>query len=438
MSSRGLRLPDDVTGPDGSTDGRRRLVQPRAARPKIIRRGMVASLLAPLASAVAVLALVVGLAAIGGNWWSGYSRDLIFRHVVQPDASVATVETGPPLEETATLLVRDVDGEVRRLVTERSAADRYVNETLRRLDAERARIKAAADAEIETLFSLAFADVDEAVDRYADWFFAWSRSYVVLKEAMVSTATRLAQVGSYEPLQVAVERDLEQYFQRHYTAQVLKPEQRDALITRAFEQAARRAHERWLEVLAQEDLRLQLFLARHTRHLEQPRTDRPMSGVALDWDAQRFKAPAYLTEGQAFAGVLSVAMVGTGGTLGALTLRPAIERGTAGLFVGLGRRYAASFGGRIAMARTGAALGGAVQPVAGTALGALAGGLIGLAADYGLNEANAAFSREAFVTTNREAVQLTIDLWQDRLGAALLAAVDQWFDDTRAAVVRAP
>lgn len=138
-------------------------------RERVIRRGVLATAIAPLAGALGALTLVVGLAAVGSNWWSGFSRDALYSRAVQPDASLATIETGEPLREQVTLLVRDRDGEVRRLVAERDAADRFVNDTLRRLDAERASIRDDAAAEIETVFRLAFADADEAVERYADW-----------------------------------------------------------------------------------------------------------------------------------------------------------------------------------------------------------------------------------------------------------------------------
>jgi hypothetical protein len=394
-------------------------------------------MLAPLAGAVGVLIVVTGLVAIGGNWWSGLSRDALYGRAVQPEASAARVATGEPLVETVTVLVRDADGALRRLVTERSAADRFVNDLLRRLDAERVRIRRLAAAEVETVIALGFADADEAVERHADWFFAWNRSYVVLKEAVVATAARLLELGRYEPLQVAVERDLQDYFRRHYTQQVLRPERRDALISRGFEEAARRAHERWLQVVAQADLRLQLFLAEHTAHLQSvPPTER-ISELTLDWDAQAFRAPAFLTEDKAFSGIVSIGTIGTGGTLGALALRPVIERTTSRLASGLAGRYAGGLAGRAAIVRTGAALGSAVQPVSGTALGAIAGGLMGLAADLALNEADEAFNRDTFEAAHREAVAAAMAVWQDRLRGGLHTAVDRWFDDTRAAVVLA-
>ena len=429
MSRSSLELADGAA----PTGWRRRFGRPARG----VRRGVLGSAIAPLAGAVGVLILVAGLAAIGGNWWAGYSREQSHGRAVQPDASVAAIATGTPLIETATVMVRDVDGEVRRLVVERSAADRFVNDTLRRLDAERLQVEAAARAEVATVFALAFADAEAAVERHADWFFAFERPYVVLGRALVSTATRLAQLGGYETLQVAVGRDLEDYFMAQYQAQVLRPEHREPSLARGFEEAVRRAHGRWLAVVAEQELRFQLFLAEHTGHLAPLPVDVRLSEVALDWDAQRFKAPRHLAAEQAFDGLIGVATVGGGGVAGAVALRPAMARASRPVFAGLGQRFAGAFAGRLAMAQTGAAMGSAVQPVGGTALGAMAGGLLGLAADYALNETDAAFNRESFVAANREALDLTSTLWEERLTETLHAAIDRWFDDTRAAVVQA-
>jgi hypothetical protein len=220
-----------------------------------------------------------------------------------------------------------------------------------------------------------------------------------------------------------------------YEARVLRPQMREPIVARAFEEAVRRAHERWLGVLAEEDLRLRLFLAEHTRHLEPLPADRRLSEVALDWDAQRFKAPDHLAGDKVFDGLVGAASVGGGAVAGAVVLGPAVQRVGRRVFAGLGRRYAAAFASRIAMTQTGAAVGTSVQPVSGTALGAMAGGLLGLAADYAFNEADAAFNRESFVEANRDALAATRAVWQERLTASLHAAIDQWFADTRAAVV---
>ncbi len=404
-------------------------------RPKVVKRGWLGSVLAPLSIAVSAILVVGAALSFGTTFWTSYQRAKTFQMASHPDASLVSVGDGQPLREEVTVLMRDEDGALRRLVVEKSKADRFANDSLRRLDAARDAAKAAAAREVSQLFDLAFANRDEAISDYADWFFAWRRPYVVLKEAVASTATHLVEVGEYEPLRTAVERDLKQYFLDSYSERVLKPEFRDPMITRGFEEAARRARERYEAAVAAEDLRLQLFLAKNGRPVAGPADDAQLTSLELDWDAQAFKAPAHLMEDTAFDGVTSLATIGAGGTIGAFVLRPAMERATGGIFAGLGRRFAAAFAGRIAMTEAGAAAGTVVQPVGGTVMGAVAGGLIGIAADYAMNEASEAWNRESFVEANEEAVSATVGVWQGKLTDGLDTAIDRWFEDGRAAVV---
>src|SRR5690606_12967355 len=147
----------------------------------------------------------------------------------------------------------------------------------------------------------------------ADWFFEWKRSYIVMKEAFSSVASRLVQAGEYENLSEAVERDLKDYFMRHYQAQVLKPELRDQVITAGLERSVRRLHESYRRVIANSDMRLQLFLARHTQHMKQIPADGKLTSIKLDWDAQKWKAPVYLMEDKAFSGIAGIGYAAAGG-----------------------------------------------------------------------------------------------------------------------------
>ena len=62
---------------------------------------------------------------------------------------------------------------------------------------------------------LGFADADARVENYADWFYEWKRSYVLLKEAVLSSAHRTVSSGA-ETWREAVERDITDYFMRHF------------------------------------------------------------------------------------------------------------------------------------------------------------------------------------------------------------------------------
>ncbi len=435
---------DRADGLPTPQDGRRRwglsLFRRRARGPrvKVRKLGPVAAILYPLGVSLGLLLSAYGLLALGTTWWRSYHRHLDHTAATHPDRSLLDVLLGPSLPADAVdLVVRDVDGKVRRLVASKSATDRFVNDTILMLDEERDRIKQAAAADIDRQFDYAFVDRDQAVEAYADWFFDWKRSYVVLKETLTSAATRFFQAGGYESLSEAVEHDINDYFMRQYKAQVLKPELRDARITAGLEDAVRQAHDSYRRVIANSDMRLQLFLAQHTQRLRDVPADQPLTQTKLDWDAQKWKAPTYLMEDRAFDGIAGLGRAAAGGTLGALVLGPAINRSMATAFGALSRRFAASVATRLAFAEQGAVAGTVVQPVGGQVVGAVAGILVGFAADYFINKANEEFSRDTFVAANNEALDSTVETWKSMLKANVNAAIDRWFDDARASVVLA-
>ena len=120
-------------------------------------------------------------------------------------------------------------------------------------------------------------------------------------------------------------------------------------------------------------MRLQLFLAQHTSHLEDIPAATPMTNVKLDWDAQKWKAPIYLMEDRAFDGVAGLGAAAAGGTVGALALGPALNGVLAQSFGQLSRRFVTSLGTRLAFAQQGAVAGTMVQPMGGQVIGAAIG-----------------------------------------------------------------
>ena len=372
-------------------------------------------------------------ASFGTTFVTSLMRHLEYSRSVHPDGTVARVldaVSGP--RRDVGLVYRSDDGNLRRMLVEQSEADRFVNENIAGIEAARTGAKSEASRELEAMFAQAFADSDAAIEIYADWFYEWKRSYVLLKEALVSTVSHLSEIGEVEPLSVAVERDIKAYFLRHYSEQVLKPQARDQVITSGMEHAARRAHERYLTVLAQSDLRLQLFLARTGRLVEEKAADASMTEVSLDWDSQRFQAPTYLMEDRAFSAVTGLGTIAVAGTIGSYALRPAIEAAAARGLAAFGQRAAGAMTARLALAEGGAAT-GVFTPV-GPLGGAVIGVLVGFAVDYAVNEAGEALNREAFIAANRRALEATISTWHDAMEKSLHAAIDVWYDDARDAI----
>jgi hypothetical protein len=428
------------SGQGGITTAPERLPVHSKKQPKIkVRKlGPVAAFLRPIGISIALILATYGLVSLGSTFWRSWQRHQDYSVAAHPDNSIFDIFVKASLPEDAVdLVVRDVDGKLRKVAASKSEADLFVNETITMLDDERDRIKQAAGADIDRVFENAFSDKEQVLEAYADWFFEWKRSYIVLKETLTSAATRFVQTGEYERLSEAVERDLKDYFMRHYKEQVLKPEVRDEKITQGLETLVRRGHENYRRVIANGDMRLQLFLAKHTQHLADIPADEKLTGAKLDWDAQKWKAPTYLMEDRAFDGIAGLGVAAGSGTAGALVLGPVMNRVMARSFGMLSRRFVTAFGSRLALAESGAAAGTVVQPAGGQVVGAIAGVLIGVAADYFINEAQEEFNRDKFIAANREALDATVDAWKKKLMGNVDAAIDRWFDDARKGVVLA-
>lgn len=415
----------------------RRPHRSRARKVTVVRPSALGMLLKPVGIAIGAVLIAYALVSLGTTFYRSYRNHLEHTAAVHPDKSVLDIFLGdrslPP--DAVDLIVKDVDGKLHRVVASKSETDKFVNDTILMLDDERARIKKAAHEDLDRTFALAFQDREQAISGYADWFFEWKRSYVVLKETVSSAIARAFETGKYESLNEAVEADVKDYFLRNYKEQVLKPELRDEVIAKGVEQAVRHAHDSYRRVIANGDMRLQLFLARHTDHLEEMPASTPMTEVRLDWDAQKWKAPTYLMEDRAFDGIAGLGAAAAGGTVGALALGPALDRVLAQSFTQLSRRVATSLGTRLTLAEGGAVAGTAVQPVGGQVVGAALGVLIGAAVDYLSNAANEAINRDSFIAANEEALDATIATWKSSLEANIDTAIDKWFDDARASVV---
>ena len=409
----------------------------RWSREKIVKQSALGALLRPIGVSVALVLSAYALVSLGTTFFRSYERHLDHTAPTHADGSVFDILFGdaslPP--DAVDLVVKDVDGTLHKMVASKSEADEFVNNTILMLDDERARIKQSAHEDLDRAFALAFQDRDQAIDGYADWFFEWKRSYVVLKESLTSAITRFFEVGKYESLTEAIEADVKEYFLKNYKEQVLKPELRDQTITQGVEQAVRHAHDSYRRVIANGDMRLQLFLAKHTSNLQDIPASTPVTNVKLDWDAQKWKAPVYLMEDRAFDGIAGLGAAAAGGTVGALALGPSLNVLLAQSFGQLSRRFVTSLGTRLAFAQQGAVAGTLVQPMGGQVIGAAVGVMIGAAVDYLGNAANEAFNREDFVAANNRALDATIATWKSGLKANVDAAIDTWFDDARASVV---
>lgn len=79
---------------------------------------------------------------------------------------------------------------------------------------------------------------------------------------------------------------------------------------------------------------------------------------------------------------------------------------------------------------------GSVLPGVGTVGGAFAGFAVGTGVDYLFNKGREWVERDDFEATNRDALQAVRDAWAAKAEEEIGRALDVWFDDARAALLR--
>ena len=400
----------------------------RGARGAARRRGAFAI----LASALALAMLGFLGVKFGTTYWRSYQQQTAHALPVHEDDSVVSTGIRRQIRDSDRILVvRDVEGRLHRVYADRGDTERFLNAQLIRLDREREAVKRELAADLDAAFATTFADRNEAVARFADWFFSWQRSYVLLKEAVSAAIDDLVGANA-ETLEEAVENSIAEYLMRHYEAFVLRPEFRDPILRRQVGRILARTHERYLRFVANQDLRLQLFLARRTTHLEAIEGAQALK-IRLDWDAQRWKAPRISASARRDDALAGLVTIGLGGVLGSKLAGPLLRARLAGVYSGLVARLSAGLSSRIGAVAEGAAVGTALEPGGGSVLGGIVGLIAGIGIDWGYNEWREAIDRPRFVADSQAAIDATIDVWKGRIADTLDATVDIWFDDMRAA-----
>ncbi len=380
--------------------------------------------------AIAFVILVVALVGIGTGQMRSWLRHAEYSLDTHDDQSMLTTgvnrELGPDEVE---LFVRTEREAIRRLVADREELSAFIEGQLAELKLNRAAAKRAASDDAELVMRLTFADKQARVERYADWFYEWKRSYILLKETVLSSAHRTVSSGS-ETWREAVERDISDYFMRHFTDQVLQPERREPLVRDGVRNALDHAHGRYLQSVSEYDLRLQLFLQRNTSHFDQDVIKEGVD-VDLDWDSQKWKAPLYVAEDRSFDGAVGVGLMvsgAVGGRAAGSVLAPAMARIVRQSLGRLVARTTTQVASRATTTAAGASAGSAV-PVVGSAVGAAVGFAAGAALDYLGSRVDKWLHREEFIKENLDAVTAIETEWRTGLETELHRTIDAWFDD---------
>ncbi|MGH1482556.1 MAG: hypothetical protein ACRBM6_28220 [Geminicoccales bacterium] len=383
-----------------------------------------------IGAAFAFILLLVALVSMVISLFHSWKRDADYSQASHEDQSTLTTNIRPELgPDDVELFIRNERDSIQRLIADREELATFVESQLAQLKLNRAAAKSAASEDAKLVMRLTFADKEARIERYADWFYEWKRSYVLLKETVLSSAHRTVSSGT-ETWREAVERDIADYFMRHFTDQVLQPERREPLVRDGFRNTLNHAHGRYLEAVSQYDLRLQLFLQQNTTHFEKESLEDGLE-VDLDWDSQRWKAPLYAAEDRSFDGALGVGLMVGGAVSGRAAgqvLAPAMARIVRQSFTRIAARTTTQIASRATTTAAGASAGSAV-PVVGSAVGAAVGFAAGAALDYLGNRVDKWLHREEFMEENLNAVDAIETEWRSSLERETHRTIDAWFDD---------
>lgn len=383
-----------------------------------------------IGGAIAFIILVTALLGIGTGQMRSWLRHAEYSQDTHDDQSTLTTGVEPQLgPDEIELFVRTERDAIQRLVADRKELSAFVEEQLAQLKLNRAAAKRSASDDADLVMRLTFADKQARVEHYADWFYQWKRSYVLLKETVLSSAHRTVSSGS-ETWREAVQRDISDYFMRHFTDQVLQPERREPLVRDGVGNALDHAHDRYLQAVSEYDLQLQLFLQKNTTHFDQDLIKKGLE-VDLDWDSQKWKAPLYAAEDRSFDGAVGAGLMvsgAVGGRAAGRVLAPAMARVVRQSLGRIVARTTTQVASRATTTAAGASAGSAV-PVVGSAVGAAVGFAAGAALDYLGNRVDKWLHREEFVKENLEAVDAIELEWRTTLEDELHRTVDAWFDD---------
>lgn len=397
-------------------------------RPIIIKQGR-SGFLAPIGQAIAFCIVIACLGWIGTSYWIGAERMYEFTKAVHKDASVIIYPKRTPLKAGETeLVLKNADGETVRVAANRTALKEFEKEMIFYLKRSEDKARDLFKADVSTAFNKGFADSEDDLKRYSDWYFEWKRSWVILYEMLKSAIAEIPKAFSPERTWDAVKRTIEEYLMSHYQQFVLKPETRSPVLEREVGLAFEKAHKHYLTIVAEMDARQQRFLAEHTRHLETIQSDDVK--LSLDWKSQRWKMPRYYADEQSTNALGRTGLVAASSMVTRSALTPVLARMNGRVFTNLAGRVATANATTI----QGAFAGTVVEPVIGTAIGVAGGALI----DWGIAKLSKKLSQEDFIEENRKALTATRAEWEKTIDDELGDGVGLWYADLRQVVANLP
>ena len=142
-------------------------------------------------------------------------------------------------------MLAGADGSILRVTAPRQEVENFEREMLFFLKGRQDAAIADYQRAVGAAFNTAFADSDQMLESYADWFFEWKRSWILMKEAVAGGASELSNIMTPSKVWEGATARLRGYLMDNYQSRVLQPDLRQPILRRELDTAFQTAHARF-------------------------------------------------------------------------------------------------------------------------------------------------------------------------------------------------
>lgn len=361
--------------------------------------------------------------------------------IVHHDKTIAKIPIQSQVPATIQIIhpVGDTEeGKTSIAIVDKQKYNEFVVNGISALDKSRYQMQIYASGILSERLDKCFEPVKERVDKFADWYFAYSTSFKLIRHATSSLARHSVNFTDRKTLSEAVTFDLDNYLAKQYERIVLRPEITDTEIQAAYLECVKDIHTQFVETINKMEGDMIELLARETNHLDDPTTNRKNGNgnkngggedakvlLRLDWATQLQKiknVPANFEKTPELTVALSASGALIGKTVGTAVAGKAAA-GTAGSKI-VGGKLASPFVAKVVSAGTGGLVGSLGGPI-----GTIFGAAMGIGIDYTTNAGIELMQREEFVKDVKNMVNATKKEYIMCLERELHRVAGVWIED---------
>ena len=391
------------------------------------KRGCLARLFSSFIWMFIIIVLVFVALTFGRQWYDSLLMRLAQDKAVHLDESMVKTGIRSQVRPQVTLVYKNKEGKKVRVIADAQDYSQFVNQQVAHLEKARSQLLVQTETQLHQALTIVFDSLRERIDRFADWYFAYTTTYKILWEATTS-ATRHVFSTEATSVSEAVSYDVEKYLHKHYENIVLRPEVTDPQLQAVYRSALQTTHSDYVNVLSKMQTDFQAFVSKYTTHLEMPSAENTV--LVLDWESQFNKINMAEYEkgpkGAAMGAALAVGGAAVGKTVAGTAAKGVATKAVAGAASkSIFAKLAAPFVSKAVLVGAGGAIGTLGGPI-GTAIGAFGG----LGIDFAINQGVELTQRDTFTADVREALNVTQEECEKHMRQSLQEAVNIWMNDT--------